>query len=240
MTAASCQHSTHRLQILRRVDARRDLRFAHRHRDAMAVPQRAQLLERLGLLERRGRERGVALQEARRGSRRCRRGGSTRAPAFRADTEFARARSTARSPRASSTTFTTFGLASACSSWIAWQAVAIDASLSLSSELPRPRAIERGRDQRLVALHVDHDVVVREPEQRSGFGEAVGAGGMIGARHHAADRRAAAHRGGDALVVGGDVHRGRAALRSRARRRAPPSACPAMSASGLPGKRVDA
>src|SRR3954462_1857172 len=61
---ASCQHSTDGLEILRRVDARRDLGFAHRHGDAIAVPQDPQLLEGLGLLERRRRERGVALQEA--------------------------------------------------------------------------------------------------------------------------------------------------------------------------------
>src|SRR4051812_47401332 len=59
----SSQHSTHRLEIFRRVDARRGLALAHHHRDAMAVPQRAQLLERLGPLERRRLHRRVALEE---------------------------------------------------------------------------------------------------------------------------------------------------------------------------------
>src|SRR3954451_19768194 len=63
MTAASCQHSTDGLEVLRRVDSRRDLRFAHRPRDAIAVPRPPQRLERPGLLGRRGRERGIALKE---------------------------------------------------------------------------------------------------------------------------------------------------------------------------------
>src|ERR1044071_6979720 len=63
MTAASCQHSTDGLEVLGRVAAGRSLGFAHGDGDAVAVPQDAELLERLGLLERRWRQRRVALQE---------------------------------------------------------------------------------------------------------------------------------------------------------------------------------
>src|SRR5262245_54624898 len=63
MTAVSCQHSTDSLEILRSIHARRDLGLAHRDRDPVAVPEHPQLLERLGLLQRRGDERGVALEE---------------------------------------------------------------------------------------------------------------------------------------------------------------------------------
>src|SRR5436189_4354917 len=60
----SSQHSKHSLEVLRRIDARRNVGFAHQHGDAMAVPQRAQLLERLGALDRRRRQRRVCAQEA--------------------------------------------------------------------------------------------------------------------------------------------------------------------------------
>src|SRR5688572_15583439 len=56
-------HSTHRLQVLRRVDAGRDLGFAERYRNAETVPQHAQLLQRLGVLQRRGLEARILLQE---------------------------------------------------------------------------------------------------------------------------------------------------------------------------------
>src|SRR2546430_2334956 len=59
----SCQHFTDGLEILRRIDPWRDVRFADRDRDAVSVPQHAQLLQRLGALERRGRQRRVALEE---------------------------------------------------------------------------------------------------------------------------------------------------------------------------------
>ncbi len=38
MKAVSFHHSTHRLEVLRRVHPRRDLHFADRYRDAVAVP----------------------------------------------------------------------------------------------------------------------------------------------------------------------------------------------------------
>ena len=42
---------------------------------------------------------------------------------------------------------------------------------------------QRRIEQRLVALHIDHDFVVREAEPNRGFGEAIGARRVIGARH---------------------------------------------------------
>jgi hypothetical protein len=84
----------------------------------------------------------------------------------------------------------------------------------------RPSLLEQARhlqdqlrgNERLVALDVDHDIFVLEAQQRRGFGDAIGAGSVVGARHQ---RRVAvrAHRRADALVVGRHVHRGRAALR---------------------------
>jgi hypothetical protein len=78
-------------------------------------------------------------------------------------------------------------------------------------ERMREAADEIGRDQRLVALDVDDQLVVGQGERLGRLREAVGARGMVGAGHDgiAAVR---ARRGGDALVVGRDPHRGRAAL----------------------------
>ena len=55
-----CEQRAHPLEILGRVDAGRGRAVRDLHRDAMAVPERAQLLERLEALDRRGRERGEA------------------------------------------------------------------------------------------------------------------------------------------------------------------------------------
>ncbi len=69
---------------------------------------------------------------------------------------------------------------------------------------------QRGVEQRLVALHVDDDLVVGEAQQLRGLGQAVGARRVIGARHA---RRDAVRddRIAHALVVGGDDDARRAA-----------------------------
>src|SRR5260221_9526963 len=61
MKAVSSDHFTHGLEILRRIHPRRDLRLADRYRNAVAVPEHAQLLERLGLFRRRRRQARVFL-----------------------------------------------------------------------------------------------------------------------------------------------------------------------------------
>ena len=66
---------------------------------------------------------------------------------------------------ASSTTLTTFGLSKSATSSIACAAVRITASASVSSSVGARRD-QRRVDQRLVALHVDDDVVAVQAEQR--------------------------------------------------------------------------
>src|SRR4051812_7813711 len=61
----SCKHCKHGLQILRRVHAGRNFAIRGHHRDPVAVPQNAQLLERLGFLERRRRKGRETLEEIR-------------------------------------------------------------------------------------------------------------------------------------------------------------------------------
>ena len=87
---------------------------------------------------------------------------------------------------------------------MAWHAVAIAASGRVSKQL-RDGADQRWREQRLVALHVDDDRVVGEPELAGSLREAVGAGRMIGARDAARDP-VSFDRRADALVVGSDDH----------------------------------
>src|SRR6185436_7542823 len=50
--SGSCKHSTHDLQVLRGVDAGRNLSFAHGHRDPVAVPEDPELFQRLGFFQR--------------------------------------------------------------------------------------------------------------------------------------------------------------------------------------------
>ena len=75
----------------------------------------------------------------------------------------------------------------------------------------RDIANQRRHDEGLVALHVDDDVLVAQAELLRGLGEAIGSGSVIRARHHHGEA-VLADGGGDALVVGGHVHRDRAAL----------------------------
>src|SRR6266850_3790428 len=209
ITAASCQHSTDGLQVLGRVDARRDLGYAHCHGDAMAVPQHPQLLERLGLLEGRGRERSVALQEIDAIS--VDPGVPVADAALFPRIRNSRAREVQRVAvrvhdhlhhvRTGEGMLVVDRMAGGGDRRV----------LELVEELRYLRD-ELGRDQRLVALNVHHDVAIPEFEKRNSFGYAVGAGRMIGTRHHAPVARGP-HRGGDALVVGGHMDRRRAALR---------------------------
>src|SRR3954468_6524136 len=79
-------------------------------------------------------------------------------------------------------------------------------------EEPRHLGDELGRNQRLVALDIDDNLMIGKPQLPRRFGNAVGSGRMIWARHHAPVARSP-HRAGDALVVGRYVDRGGAALR---------------------------
>lgn len=59
------QQAAHAFQVLRRVDAGAGRLAADVHRDALAMPQHAQLLQRLAALQRRRRQRGKAAQKGR-------------------------------------------------------------------------------------------------------------------------------------------------------------------------------
>ena len=66
-----------------------------------------------------------------------------------------------------------------------------------------------GGDQRLVPLHIDHDVVRLQAQQGAGFGQTVAAGRVVAAGHHRFD--AVVHTGlDDGLVVGSHHHAARA------------------------------
>ena len=80
----------HALEVLGRVDAGRRRACGDLDDDPVAVPERAQLLERLEALDRRRRQRRKRAQEARRGRRRGRSGGRSAGP--RAGSRAARAR----------------------------------------------------------------------------------------------------------------------------------------------------
>ena len=112
------RRGAHARQVFGRVDADAGRAVADVHGDALAVPEHAQLLERLDLLERAVREPRKAAQEA--GPvgveadvaqrRRRRRRGPPAAGVVAPPRESARARSRARGRAASSTTLTMFGL----------------------------------------------------------------------------------------------------------------------------------
>ena len=62
---------------------------------------------------------------------------------------------------------------------------------------------QRGLEQRLVALHIDHDRLVIERKLRRGFGQAIGASGMIVTGDDGIDA-VLGGRGADSPIVGGD------------------------------------
>ena len=72
---------------------------------------------------------------------------------------------------------------------------------------------QRRRNQGLVALHVDGDVVVAQLQQRAGLGEAIAAGRVIAAGEQRADAMRLA-RGDDVDVVCSHHHAARSRLRS--------------------------
>ena len=78
------------------------------------------------------------------------------------------------------------------------------AALRVGGQVLRHLVDHGGRDQRLVALHIDHDVVVGQAQLLGHFLQPVRAGGMIGAGHH--HLALVAHGVADALVVGGHQH----------------------------------
>ena len=87
---------------------------------------------------------------------------------------------------ASSTTLTTFGLAKSATSSMACAAVATTGRPSVSQQVGA-LADQRRVDQRLVALHVDDDVVAVQAQQRAGLGQAIAAAGVVDAREHGLD-----------------------------------------------------
>ena len=221
---------------------------AHMHRDAVAVPQGAQLLQRLDGLDRRRRQRREMPQEA--GAvavdadvaQRRRLGGSASVPPCAKPSRHqgigARLKYSAL-PLASSTAFTTFGLRKSAGLSIACAAVLIAASGRSASSVGH-RVDQRRVDQRLVALHVDHDGVVGQRRAASQASASRSLPLAWSSRVSTASTpwRAAGVR--------------RCARRRRRPRRARRRDCaarwatrttigrPAMSASGLSGRRVEA
>ena len=76
----SAETCAHPVEVLGRIDAGRRRAVGHLDDDAVAVPERAQLLERLELLDRRRRQRRKARAGIRRGRRRARSGGRAASP----------------------------------------------------------------------------------------------------------------------------------------------------------------
>jgi len=73
-------------------------------------------------------------------------------------------------------------------------------------------AYQRGRDQRFIALNIDHDGVVRPGSLFDNFCDAVGAAG-VGGFGQACLEAVFVHCIGDRMMVGGDPYLLRAALR---------------------------
>ena len=94
------------------------------------------------------------------------------------------------------------------------------------------------RDQRLIALHVDHDFVIAPATLQRHLGDTVGAGSMIW-RGHADLEAVRTHRVGHALVVGRDPDSA-APLCTACSATRTTMGLPPISASGLPGRRVEA
>ena len=200
------QRGARPLQVGRRVDL--DRRRCHLgDLDAKAPLQRAQLLELLRLLERRRREPGEAEQEvapvrvqpdvlvAERAAgasavamvgQRAAREVERVAVAVGDHLHHVRVR---RAPRA-------------CGSAVLIVAIG---SAAVGAQRRDRRLDHRRVEQRQVALHVDDHVGV---ERARHLGDAVGAGAVRAAGHHHVAAEAA-HRGADALVVGGDQRRAR-------------------------------
>ena len=130
---------------------------------------------------------------------------------------------------------TTFGLANSAALSMACAAVPI--TQSLRSREQRGAGVDQRRlDQRLVALHVDHQRVAVQAEQRAGLGQAVAAGGVVGARQQRGRRRGA--RRPATISASSAATTTRDAPDSAARRATRTTiGSPPMSASGLRGSR---
>src|SRR5258708_22090026 len=198
----------HRLEILRRVYAGRDLGLADRDRNTVAVPEHAQLLQCLGLLKEallEGRElcekpRPISIDAGMPvpGRARLSRIGNLRAReiervALRVEYDFHDIRAGER--RLVVNRVARGGYAGAF--------LLLQGRRDLRNQ---PR-----RNKRLVALHVDHDLPVLQLQDSRRLRDAIGSGSVVGARHQ---RRVAvaANRLRDPLVVGGDMDRGGSAL----------------------------
>ena len=224
-------------------------RVADVHRDALAVPEHAQLLERFDALERARRERGIARAGSRRGRRRGRRGAAAR-----------RRRSASRAPATSSRGHG-IGAREKYSAWPRRVEHDLDDvgvgevgarrrsdARRCSSRSRRASLEQRGAgvdqrrvDQRLVALHVDDD----RRRRRGRAPRTPRPGGRCRWR----GRRASARASTPCARAGGDDRRRRRWRRRRARaarlrgalaRRARPSACRRCRRAACRGRRVEA
>src|SRR6185436_7151933 len=209
MKVASFNHSTHRIEVLRRVDPRWNLGFADRYRNAETVPEHAQLLQRLRRLQRRRLQPRVPLEEA-------------DAVAVDPGVAMGLAAALARVRNARAREVERVALRvhhDLHHVWIAERGLVVDGVAGrgharlrfFAEQISNLRDQARG-NQRLVALHVHYDLVVPELELARRLREAIGARRMIRARH---DRAMPMRLDDieDALVVGRDVHAGGAALR---------------------------
>ena len=224
----------HAVQVLRRVDAD-GVRGGFHGRDAKAVLERAQLLEAFGTFERRRREGGQSSAGTPAGRRTGRGAATTPAAAVR------RARTERRAREVQRVAFAIDRRPSRRSGCRGRPGRRCARRSVPSGRRPiqqqlRPRRRSPPARSRLVALDVDDDLGV---ESGGDFGEPIGAGRVIAARHH-----------GDAAEA---VHRRRRSARSSvatttaSTKRAWSARAvdvldhrrPSISASGLPGSRVD-
>ena len=181
----------HASEVFRGVHARAGCLWRHVHRDAFAVPEHAQLLQRLGLFQRTGRQLGETAQEARAvtvdadvAQRRARARGGGGGRGRIAPPGDGRAREVQRAVPGVQhhLDHVRVGEMGRILQRVGGRA---DDAVGAFGELVRASVDQGGVDQGLVALHVDDGVLAVQPQQRAGLGEAVAAGGVVRARHHA-------------------------------------------------------
>ena len=198
-------------EVGRGIHAGRQCRIEPEDGDSKTMGQRPQLLQSFRHLQRILRRASGTGRESRRGRHTGRYVGGPGRPAeavarlaakaSRAQGIGAREKYSARSFR-SVTTLTTFGLKNSSASAIACAAVAIWQS-GLTVEQASHVVDHRGRDQWLVTLDVDDDLLPAQSKQTGCLGQSIGAGFMLRRREQRVDAMGPARRD-DLLAVGGD------------------------------------
>ena len=211
-------------QVLGRVDAGRERLGRQRDRDAEAGFEHAQLFQRFDAFQPSRRQRGEPLQEAGAVARRCRCGaasGRRRACASRSRAKASRGHGIgarlkySASPLAARTSLTALGSSRVSTSSIGAASVAISAPLRAQRRRATARMPAAGANGSSPCRFTTM-VSSRPAGDARAFGEAIGAGRVVGRGHRDA-HAAVAQRVGDALVVGGDPDLARAGRERAAR-----------------------